>query len=128
MGGILSQVHIYEFKSFNTHKPAPRCVCYTVQGHCHNTTCYERTYRPFSMHFNQMATFWLVIVSRQKFAKICNNLPAWLGWNIYSHLYSVLEFYLTFYVKTRAMSSFAVMVWHNYDVKNCLVADSFIGF
>ena len=39
------------------------------------------------------ATSWLVIVSNYQYG---------LDRNIYSHLYSLLEFYLTFYIKKRA--------------------------
>ena len=59
---------------------------------------------PFSVHFNQMAaqaTSWSVIVSRQKFPKLYNYQNG-LDRNIYSHLYNLLEFYLTFYIKKRA--------------------------
>ena len=67
------------------------------------------SHRPFTVHFNQMAaeaTFWLVIVSRQKFPKLYSYLHG-LDRNIYSHLYNLLEFYPS---KNEQMSSFAVVL------------------
>ena len=58
-------------------------------------------HRPFFVQFNQMAaqaTFKSIIVSRQNFSKLYTYQYG-LNGNIYSHLYSLLEICLTFYVK-----------------------------
>ena len=48
------------------------------------------------------ATSWSVIVSRQKFPKLYNYQYG-LDRDIHSHLYSLLEVFLTFYVKNELL-------------------------
>ena len=86
------------------------CLNYRAQ----NSSRPSAIFRAFQPDAAAQATSWSVTVSRQNFPKLYNYQYG-LDRNIYSHLYSLLEFYLTFYIKKWANKLLCSYSCYSFD-------------